>query len=174
MNQPPAEPTEPTGMIRMVEILDSVVKQWREAGHSIKPTILVIDDDETVLTAVQLCFQRLGCAVEVARSGDEGVDKYRARLAGPYWQEGASRHPYDLIFLDLNMPGMDGPTVLRLIKGANAEQPVAILTGHASQYDLNELMEIGYIGLVNKPVTLDNLDTILAAHNLQMRISRTE
>ena len=66
----------------MVELLD-------------KRTILVIDDDEAVRKALSLAFMDTPYEVKTSSSGEEGVEQEEGRR-------------YDLIFLDLKMPGLDG------------------------------------------------------------------
>ena len=86
------------------------------------PVLLVADDDEDILTLVQLRLSRSGYEVVVARDGEEAL-----RLA----QE---RHP-DLAVLDWMMPKASGIEVLRAIRAdaGTADIPVVLLTARASE-----------------------------------------
>jgi CheY-like chemotaxis protein len=77
--------------------------------------ILVIDDEEAVRKSFLLALEKSRCAVDVAESGETGIEMFRACN-------------YDLVFLDLKMPGMDGVTTLRAIRAVSASVPVYIVT----------------------------------------------
>ena len=106
-------------------MLDSLLLSDPVSDHV--PVLLVADDDEDILTLVQLRLSRSGFEVIVARDGDEAL-----RLV----QE---RHP-DLAVLDWMMPKASGLEVLRAIR-ANSETadiPVVLLTARASESDVQE------------------------------------
>jgi CheY-like chemotaxis protein len=78
--------------------------------------ILVIDDQPNVRMLLALLLQRQGYEVICAENGWKGLQRYR------------QEHP-DVILLDLNMPEMDGVTVLKEIRRVDLKQPVIVLTG---------------------------------------------
>ena len=148
-------------MKRAVELVDEVISVWRST-----PEILIIDDDPGVLMLLRDALGRIGCNLTLAESGELGL----AYFARNCHSETRRRclHPFDMVFLDLKLPGASGPVILRAIKQLDPSQPVAIITGHASSFDLVELAAIGYIGFVRKPFTLDGLEDALLAHNLKL------
>lgn len=77
--------------------------------------ILVIDDEETVRKSFVLALEKTRCTVDVAESGEKGIEMFRAR-------------PHDVVFLDLRMPGMDGVATLRAIRAVSAMVPVYVVT----------------------------------------------
>jgi DNA-binding response OmpR family regulator len=110
--------------------------------------LLVADDDEDILTLVQLRLSRSGFEVIVARDGEEAL-----RLA----QE---RHP-DLAVLDWMMPKASGLEVLRAIR-ANSETadiPVVLLTARASEADVQEGLDAGADDYIAKPFSPQELAT---------------
>ncbi|MDQ1458612.1 MAG: hypothetical protein QOI08_96 [Actinomycetota bacterium] len=112
------------------------------------PVLLVADDDEDILTLVQLRLSRSGFEVIVARDGVEAL-----RLA----QE---RHP-DLAVLDWMMPKASGLEVLRAIR-ANSETadiPVVLLTARASEADIQEGLDAGADDYIAKPFSPQELAT---------------
>jgi DNA-binding response OmpR family regulator len=112
------------------------------------PVLLVADDDEDILTLVQLRLSRSGFEVIVARDGAEAL-----RLA----QE---RHP-DLAVLDWMMPKASGLEVLRAIR-ANSETadiPVVLLTARASEADIQEGLDAGADDYIAKPFSPQELAT---------------
>lgn len=83
--------------------------------------ILVIDDDESVRTSFTLALEDLGLQVDTAESGEMGIKKVQG--------EG-----YDLIFLDLKMPGMNGIETLCEIRRIDEKTPIYIVTAFHKEY----------------------------------------
>jgi DNA-binding response OmpR family regulator len=112
------------------------------------PVLLVADDDEDILTLVQLRLSRSGFEVIVARDGVEAL-----RLA----QE---RHP-DLAVLDWMMPKASGLEVLRAIRtnSETADIPVVLLTARASEADIQEGLDAGADDYIAKPFSPQELAT---------------
>jgi len=120
------------------------------------PVLLVADDDEDILTLVQLRLTRSGYEVVVARDGEEAL-----RLA----QE---RSP-DLAVLDWMMPKATGLEVLRALRAgeATAAMRVVLLTARASEDDVQAGFDAGADDYIAKPFSPQELaarvQTILAA-----------
>jgi DNA-binding response OmpR family regulator len=112
------------------------------------PVLLVADDDEDILTLVQLRLSRSGFEVIVARDGVEAL-----RLT----QE---RHP-DLAVLDWMMPKASGLEVLRAIRAntETADIPVVLLTARASEADIQEGLDAGADDYIAKPFSPQELAT---------------
>src|SRR6185295_10241247 len=81
--------------------------------------ILVIDDTPNVRVLLDILLRQQGYEVVLADNGWMGLQLYR------------QQHP-DVILLDLNMPELDGLTVLKQIRGVDLNQPVVILTGDSN------------------------------------------
>ena len=102
-------------------------------------TILVIDDEPHLRRSLMLILQRAGYQVTVAGSAREGRH---------YLQAG----PYDLIFLDLKMPEVDGLTFLAEIREQYPDLPVLILTAHATLESAMEAVRQGARDYLLKPI----------------------
>ena len=83
--------------------------------------ILVIDDDEGIRDAFILAFKDTEYQLDTAETGEEGIEKERSKK-------------YDLIFLDLKMPGMSGIEVLREMRKVNKETPIYIVTAFYKEF----------------------------------------
>ncbi|MDD5643497.1 MAG: response regulator [Syntrophales bacterium] len=106
--------------------------------------ILIVDDEDDFREAV---IKRLR-----ARKLDvEGAD------SGPQALERLSEQDFDVIVLDVKMPGMDGIETLREIKLKKPLVEVIMLTGHASVESGIQGMQLGAFDYVMKPVALDDL-----------------
>ncbi len=101
-------------------------------------TVLIVDDDEAVLTMLRKVMKSSGIDSEVARSGGEAIE-----LAG--------RGHYDLMLLDVNMPGMDGFEVIQTLRGRGLKLPIIIVSGRKEDYDALYGLDIGADDYLTKP-----------------------
>ena len=92
--------------------------------------ILVIDDQPNVRAFLEILVRQQGHDVVLAENGWEGLQLYR------------QEHP-DVILLDLNMPELDGVTVLRQIRSVDLRQPVIILTGDSAPETERQVRALG-------------------------------
>ncbi len=88
----------------------------RSPGGGMVKRILVIDDSEIVLQALEATFAGKEYAIDLAHGGREGVALAR-------------EHQYDLIYLDLVMPGMDGIEACRALKQLQPKTKCVFMTG---------------------------------------------
>ena len=114
-------------------------------------TILVIDDEELVLSTVQQLLEELGYHVLMAGSGQQGVELFRKE-----------RGNIDLVLLDMIMPGMDGVECYRLLKGIDSDVKVVICSGFAKTSRVKEVERLGAIGFLQKPYTASEVTGTLA------------
>lgn len=106
--------------------------------------VLVIDDEQIVLSSVQRILEAEGFTVDLSASGKQG----RA------W---ALARPYDLVLSDIRMPEVGGMRVLRDIKRAKPQLPVVIITGYATVASAVQAMKLGAADYVEKPFTPEGL-----------------
>ncbi len=109
--------------------------------------ILVIDDDEAVRKSFILALEDLAYQVEAVESGEKGIEKI----------EDTS---YDLVFLDLKMPGLNGVQTLRKLRQMDPFVPVYIVTAFHKEFfkDLKLLSEDGIaFDLLRKPIGSDEI-----------------
>jgi DNA-binding NtrC family response regulator len=100
-------------------------------------TILVVDDEQSILNSIQRFFKKDNYRVILADSGEEGL----AILA---------KNSVDLLLLDLKMPGMDGLTVLKKAKDLLPELKVIIQTGHGGVSEAVEAIRNGASDFLEK------------------------
>lgn len=110
-------------------------------------SVLIIDDEPAITSALAQYFERLGHEVIRAHTGEEGVGAVRRS------------HP-DLVLLDLRLPDLNGFEVLERIRDQN---PVVIMiTGHGDVPDAVRAMQAGAESFLTKPVELAHLGAISA------------
>lgn len=131
--------------------------QAPNAANSSTPTtcrILLAEDDPTIQGLMRLVLNRPDWEVRVASSGQEALDA---------WQE----EKFNLILMDVQMPGMDGLTATRLIRQQEAEgEHVQIygFTAHALQKTRDDCLQAGMDGVLTKPVKFKALRAIIEQH----------
>ncbi|MDT8285510.1 MAG: response regulator [Elusimicrobiales bacterium] len=123
--------------------------------------ILLVDDNEDDLLMARKVFSRLPFAhrLTTASCAAEALD-YLRRSGGHAGRKGGQPH---LILLDINMPGMDGFGLLRLLK-ADPELrkvPVIMLTTSASRDDVRKSYECGAASFITKPETFEGFSGLM-------------
>ena len=116
-------------------------------------SVLVVDDVATNRVVARLYLERLGARAEEAEDG-------RAALAA------LERSAFDVVLLDMRMPGMDGTQTLARIRAADApwaSVPVVAMTADAGAADRQAALAAGFDGYVAKPVDRRSLARALAA-----------
>jgi len=108
-------------------------------------TILLVDDDASVRTAVRASLLRLGYSVSEAGDGENALRRY------------AEGGPVDLVVMDLAMPGVDGWECLRRLRAMDPGVRVLLITGHGGQGLSERARSEGAASLVEKPFKLSEL-----------------
>jgi DNA-binding NtrC family response regulator len=109
-----------------------------------KPRMLLVDDEARFRTNLEKMLRAHGLTVNAKGSGAEALEELQLQ-------------PYDVIVMDIRMPGMDGLTTLAEIKKINPEIEVIILTGHASMDAAMEINRLGGYDYLMKPCPLEDL-----------------
>ena len=106
--------------------------------------VLVIEDDQTVGRYLARGLAEARCTVELAADGPSGLDK-------------AAAGQWDLIVLDLRLPGMSGLEVLRTLRDRNVGTPVLVLTAQDSVEFKVDALKMGADDYVTKPFAMAEL-----------------
>jgi DNA-binding NtrC family response regulator len=110
--------------------------------------ILIVDDEASVRGSLEGWFREDGFLVETAEDGPAGL---RAMEKGPF----------DIVLLDLKMPGMDGIAVQKRIREIDPEATIIILTAYASVETAVAAQKLGAYDYVTKPVDPDDLSNLV-------------
>lgn len=110
--------------------------------------ILVIDDEEAIRDSCQQALSRQDSRVETAEDGIKGL----AML---------EKQSFDLVIVDLKMPGLGGMEVLKKVKKEDPEIVVVVITGYATVETAVEAMKAGAYDYIPKPFTPDSLRLIV-------------
>jgi DNA-binding response OmpR family regulator len=106
-----------------------------------RPTVLLVDDEETVQKVLTYPLEREGYRVVQARDGEEALERYRAE-------------PVDLVVLDLMLPRLDGLAVCRRLREARSAVPIIMLTARGDEGDKVLGLELGADDYITKPFSI--------------------
>ena len=129
----------------------AIIDSWLH--HSMEEArirILVVDDDEVIRSLVKETLEEEGHTVVTAGTGGEGIDCVK-------------RWDFDLVFLDLKMPDMDGAELLKQLRSIKPRLPVTIITGYPGSEMMERAFKQGPLGVMDKP--FDAADIIAAVNN---------
>ena len=108
-------------------------------------SILTVDDEKAICEMIASFMERKGYKVKMALSGEDALKLI------------ANEKP-DMILLDLHMPGMGGEGALKEIKRLYRDIPVIILTVNNTPQKALELLKLGAMDYMSKPIDLDCLE----------------
>jgi CheY-like chemotaxis protein len=115
--------------------------------------ILVADDEQFIREMASDALSELGYTVSACADGGEAVARYRER-----WRE------FDLVIIDLSMPGLGGADCFREMKRINPQLRAVISSGHLMDGEIDALLGEGVAGFLHKPFDLAALsETVIAA-----------
>jgi two-component system, sensor histidine kinase and response regulator len=122
----------------------------RIVGH-----VLLVEDNFVNQKVAVRFLERLGCSVEVANNGAEGVAAFQ-------------RQPFDIVLMDLQMPVMDGMAATRKMRQLETlgHVPIIALTANAMSGDRERCEAAGMDGYLTKPMEVDRLRSILIKFGL--------
>jgi two-component system, OmpR family, KDP operon response regulator KdpE len=106
-------------------------------------TVLVVDDEPQLLRALRINLRVREFDVRTATTGTEALEQ-------------ASRHPPDLVILDLGLPDLDGVEVIEGLRGWTSA-PIIVLSGRADSTDKVEALDAGADDYVTKPFSMEEL-----------------
>ncbi len=138
----------------MAEVKEQSTK---DIGQSFTPTILIVDDDETVIEAVQASLENENYNVISAGSGKEALEKF-------------DENEVDIIVTDIRMPEVDGLELLKRVKDRSPATKVIMMTAYASVDSAVEAMREGASDYIRKPIEVKDIRTTIlgAVENLEL------
>lgn len=118
----------------------------------LRAKVLLVDDEEDFTDVLSKRLEARNLKVKTVNRGEDAVHM-------------VDKHSFDVIILDLAMPGMDGLETLQKIKANHPDAEIIMLTGHASVESSVKAMKIGAEDFMEKPVDItDLLNKIEEAH----------
>ncbi|GKS66103.1 sigma-54-dependent Fis family transcriptional regulator [Nitrospira sp.] len=106
--------------------------------------LLLVDDEPLMRLSMLDALEDVGCNVQAASTGTEGIEALRAKA-------------FDLVITDLRLPGADGLAVLKTAKEKDSLTEVLVITAHGSVETAVGAMKLGAFDYVTKPFQMDEL-----------------
>ncbi|MFO7923336.1 MAG: sigma-54 dependent transcriptional regulator [Bacteroidales bacterium] len=106
--------------------------------------ILVIDDEKSIRNSLKEVLEYEKHSIDLSSDGDEGLDMFR-------------KNKYDVVLLDIKMPGIDGIEVLENIMSESSDIPVIMISGHGNIDTAVEAIKKGAYDFIEKPLDLNRL-----------------
>jgi PAS domain S-box-containing protein len=135
--------------------LPSSTNDFKAGDHfgSIAPFILLTDDNIVNQKVASEILIKSGCILEVASNGQEAIDRVLATYNDP------DKRMYDLIFMDIQMPDMDGIQATQTIKQLGIENlpPIVAMTAYSMREDRERFLSQGMDDYIPKPIRANTL-----------------
>ncbi len=140
-----------TGAPEQIKPMEQIVSEnTKNHDHC----VLVVEDNTTAQKVAKALLSQRGCQVDIASAGDEALQLWKA-------------NKYDLIFMDIGLPDMDGYQVTRHIRiqeaTGNHHVPIIALTAHVGDENKQRCIESGMNAVLTKPLTQKSCKDILAS-----------
>ncbi len=120
-------------------------------------TVLIVDDVDINLEIAAAFLEPFNVAVDLARSGREAFEMFAARPKR-----------YDLILMDMQMPGIDGNEATRMIRALKtpdaAAVPIIAMTANVFKEDIEKCIEAGMNGHIGKPMEMEQVESVLSRY----------
>jgi DNA-binding NtrC family response regulator len=126
----------------------------------LKADVLIVDDDAALRLALQDRFEYWGCQVQLAADGHEALAVCAERA-------------FDLILLDLSMPGLGGMEVLQALRADKFAGDIVVLTAHGSVSRAVEALRAGASDFLTKPADFELLAQVTSRALNQRRLQKT-
>ncbi len=130
--------------------VSNLLEKSRSSDNGVNGKVLVVDDSLSVRTQMDLCLRLHDLAVDLAEDAEEALD---------FIEKGS----YDVIFLDVVLPEMDGYKACKLIKSTESTRsiPIVMLTGKSSPFNKVRGVMAGCDRYLTKPVDAEELKAVL-------------
>lgn len=112
--------------------------------------VLIVEDDADIANLVHMHISDLGCKCDVVHDGEAGLEK-------------ALKNRYDLIILDLMLPGVDGLEICREVRSEKHYTPIVMLTSRSEEFDKVLGLEFGADDYLTKPFSVRELQARVKA-----------
>ena len=114
-----------------------------------KHRILVVDDEVTVCKSIRQALLREDYEIDMVYSGEEALAK-------------EAEQPYDVMIIDLMMPGMSGMDLLKMVKSRSPKARLIMVTGYPTVRNTLQAMQLGAVDFLPKPFLPSTLRNLVA------------
>lgn len=122
-------------------------------------SVLYVEDQKVNREVVAMMLKTLGCHVDTANDGHQAIEMF-------------TPGKYDIIFMDIRMPGIDGiETTKKLLKKyGDTLPPVVAISASVLEDDREKILDIGMVDLITKPVSKNRLSKAIETHGQRKQL----
>lgn len=113
--------------------------------------ILLAEDNKDIQDLIKLLMKKIGINLDIVENGRQAI-------------KAATESVYDIVFMDVQMPVLDGISAMKELHGRNYNQPVVAMTANAMQKDRDDCKEAGFSGFISKPINRNDLYLLLTQY----------
>ncbi len=132
----------------LVRIADVEKETEEKVRKRFKAKVLVVEDNEIARILIEELLKKYSVEFDTVENGLVAINKVK-------------KNRYDLIFMDISMPVMDGETAMKQIKKEFTNIPIIALTAHAFAGEKERLLKAGFDDYISKPISAKDLEKIL-------------
>lgn len=110
--------------------------------------VLYVEDNEDLLKETLLVFENYFDSIDVAINGQRALELYK-------------ENKYDLVITDINMPIMDGKTLIKEVHDINLQQDIIVVSAYNNSEQLLELIQLNISNFILKPLDIDQLSSVM-------------
>ncbi|MDQ7780124.1 MAG: response regulator [Planctomycetota bacterium] len=153
---------KPFEIDKMLEAAETAMSA-RTSGPAVR--VLVVEDHKELLQLFVRVLRSTGIEAVTAQTGDEALERISA-----------AELPFDFAMLDLHVPGLDGPQLVKAVAQRTPKTFIIVVTGEASSEEIGAAYRYGGDLLIRKPFMVEMLPSILAdlKHQAQEKRSKAE
>ena len=149
-------------IITLTNVKNKVVAPNTAQSHEVDPTfngnILVAEDNVTNQMLINVLLQERGLDFTIVNNGQEALEE-------------AFKNNYDIIFMDINMPVLDGISATKQLRNANYAKPIVSLSANVIESDIISFKEAGVDDSLHKPIIPKELNDMLGKYLIGEKIS---
>ncbi len=136
------------------KVEEEVKTDTKQSKPQYDAKVLVMDDEEMILTIVTEILNTIGITVDTAADGETAIEMYKKELE--------SNNPFDVVIMDLTIPGgMGGQEAVKNILEIDPKAKVIVSSGYSIDPVMANYSEYGFKGIIAKPYTLNKLQNII-------------
>lgn len=140
-------------MSEMQKLVTDLARSYRE-----RPSVLIVEDDSEDVFLLKRVLGQQGCEVLVETDGAAALRLF----------EHCQHEPFDIIFLDLKLPGKNGVEVLQAAHAAMPRTPCVVITGYPESPMVHEAAHLGFVELAAKPLNEETIIRIFNTHRISL------
>jgi len=147
-------PSVHANIVKPDEVASRPIKNWNGEVPNFDGEALIVEDVEMNQKLLQRMLARVGVSSIVANNGKESLRIHNERLK-------AKEPMFDIIFMDINMPIMDGRDATERLRSIGYQGPIVMATANQERESENVFRKHGFTNVISKPIYTDELYTIL-------------